>query len=464
MGQLKRENLAGKKTSVWAYDELGNITSKSEYAYTTGTVGTANKTVTYGYGNDGKTGWKNLLVSVDGNGNGTTDSGESISYDSIGNPTTYLGAELTWNGRELTSYTKGDIAITYKYDGDGLRASKTVNGVTSKYFYVNGQLHYEERSNGTNLYFFYDSNGYLTGIDYNDINYYPATNRRGDVVAIYDRFGSCVAKYEYDAWGNVIAITDASGNAITDETHIALVNPIRYRGYYYDSETKLYYLQSRYYNAEVGRFLNADGYLTTGQGVLSYNMFAYCGNNPVNHIDETGLFWKEIWGGICSWASRTFSAVYSETVTIAEVETPILPDPSPLTIKTGDQTNQKTIKHGDSSKPICVYANKDIQNPIVSSTAGLNINIDKFSLDISFGVDDTSISGSFTNGGETNSFGVKLNISEVKVGFESSTAVQWDETTNVGYTNFSISGWAIIAAYAWATTGQYVEAPTYAYN
>ncbi len=213
---------------------------------------------------------------------------ETISYDKIGNPLTYLGATLTWNGRQLTSYTTDNKTITYTYDANGLRASKTVNGVTSKYFYVNGQLHYEERSDGTKLYYFYDSNGYLSGINHNGTNYYPATNLKGDVVAIYRHTGALWATYEYDAWGNVIAVKDASGNAITDETNIALVNPIRYRGYYYDSETELYYLQSRYYNAEIGRFLNEDGYLTTGQGVLSYNMFAYCMNNPVMYSDPSG--------------------------------------------------------------------------------------------------------------------------------------------------------------------------------
>ena len=305
LGQLTRENLAGKKTTAWTYDILGNITSKSEYAYTMGTLGTATKTVTYGYGKDGKNGWNNLLVSVDANGNGTTDSGETINYDKIGNPTTYLGATLTWNGRQLTSYTKGDT-ISYKYDADGLRTLKSVNGAKTKYYYVNGKLHYEERSDGTKLYFFYDSNGYLTCINHNgSTNYYPATNLRGDVVALYRHTGALLATYEYDAWGNVIAVKDATGNAITDQSHIANLNPIRYRGYYYDTETKLYYLQSRYYNAEVGRFLNADGYLTTGQGVLSYNMFAYCGNNPVMYSDPSGHCLKKAW----NWLSEKWNYV-----------------------------------------------------------------------------------------------------------------------------------------------------------
>jgi len=75
---------------------------------------------------------------------------------------------------------------------------------------------------------------------------------------------------------------------------MAEVNPFRYRGYYYDAETSLYYLQSRYYDAEVGRFINADAYVSTGQGMIGNNMYAYCGNGPVNRIDITGAFFKEI--------------------------------------------------------------------------------------------------------------------------------------------------------------------------
>ncbi len=102
-----------------------------------------------------------------------------------------------------------------------------------------------------------------------------------------------VASYEYDAFGSCTLTTHVSGETIGE------LNPIRYRGYYYDSETGLYYLQSRYYNANVGRFLNADGYVSTGQGVLGHNMFAYCGNNPVRSCDPCGTclhqwrFWND---------------------------------------------------------------------------------------------------------------------------------------------------------------------------
>ncbi len=327
LGQLTRENNnTNNKTTLWTYDDLGNITTKSEYAYTTGTVGTPTKTVAYYYKEEAipyeekteatKTysSWNNLLLAIDRDGSKKITDNETIEYDEIGNPTTYLGATLTWNGRRLKSYKTDSRTVKYMYDSDGLRASKTVDGVKTSYYYAGTQLAYQKSSDGNKLYFFYDSNGYLTGVEYNGTNYYTATNLKGDVVAIYDRFGVCVAKYEYDAWGNVISVIDCDfededGNIVkkditndTTSTDIAMVNPIRYRGYYYDSETELYYLQSRYYNAEVGRFLNADGYITTGQGVLSYNMFAYCGNNPIRYIDPTGR-------SFTSWLENLYNKV-----------------------------------------------------------------------------------------------------------------------------------------------------------
>ena len=102
--------------------------------------------------------------------------------------------------------------------------------------------------------------------------------------------GATEAMYTYDAWGKPLSVTDASGSAISDASHIANVNPIRYRGYYYDVETGFYYLQSRYYDPEVGRFINADEYISTGQGILGHNMFAYCGNNPIIRVDASGRF------------------------------------------------------------------------------------------------------------------------------------------------------------------------------
>ena len=97
-----------------------------------------------------------------------------------------------------------------------------------------------------------------------------------------------VANYTYDAWGNVTSVTNQNGGNITTLTNRAHVNPIRYRGYYFDTETGMYYLQSRYYNPQWGRFLNQDGTTNTETGLLGTNMFAYCNNNPVVMVDVDG--------------------------------------------------------------------------------------------------------------------------------------------------------------------------------
>ena len=125
--------------------------------------------------------------------------------------------------------------------------------------------------------------------------YYYIRNGQGDVIGLFDANGTIVARYTYDSWGNLLKITDGSGNDKTnDTTFVGYKNPLRYRGYYYDSETKLYYLQSRYYSPEWGRFISADGYVSTGQGLTGTNMFAYCGNNPVMRTDPSGKFWGVI--------------------------------------------------------------------------------------------------------------------------------------------------------------------------
>ena len=260
--------------------------------------GTTTKTINYRYDKNGKTGWNNLLTGVDFSSNGTYETAETISYDNIGNPTKYLGASLDWYGRQLTSYTVEDdtnttanetLKVTYTYDADGLRGTKTHNGTKSTYHYVSGQLRYETRGN-LKFYYFYDASGNLSAIRYYPANstdgymYYPLTNAQGDVVSIYNSSGTPVVTYEYDAWGNCTIVSDTSGRNIGE------LNPIRYRGYYYDTETGLYYLQSRYYNPQVGRFLNSDNISDTGAGVLGNNTFIYCANNPVNAYDPTGHF------------------------------------------------------------------------------------------------------------------------------------------------------------------------------
>ena len=122
-------------------------------------------------------------------------------------------------------------------------------------------------------------------------NYLFVKNIQGDVLHIYDENGNKVVSYTYDAWGNVT--TTLTSGITSGQRTVANNNPFRYRGYYYDTHLEMYYLQSRYYNPEWGRFINADGFVSTGQGIIGNNMFAYCGNNPVTRYDPTGTFWKK---------------------------------------------------------------------------------------------------------------------------------------------------------------------------
>lgn len=251
----------------------------------------AARTIQYGYA---QTGWKDLMTSY---------HGQSITYDEIGNPLTYRdGMTMTWTGRQLTTLTQNGKTASYRYDADGLRLEKTSGGVTTQYQYVNGQLLGEKRSNGVILRYTYDALGVLSGIQYKNAagvttNYIVRCTLSGDVDQIYDTKGNLLARYIYDTWGDTLSVTDASGKAITDPLHIANINPIRYRGYYYDAETGLYYLQSRYYDTVTKRYINPDGYVFTGQDMQSGNMFAYCGNQPVDRCDQTGNRWEVAEGG-----------------------------------------------------------------------------------------------------------------------------------------------------------------------
>ena len=292
---------------LYGYNHLGNIVTKDIFTYsdTALTNETGSKLYEYRYGDDGKDSWNYLLTSYDENHNGTVDENEKISYDKIGNPIIYRGAEMAWKGRQLTGHTKNGVTSTFSYDADGLRGSKTVGGVKTVYQYVGDKLYYEKRGNSQEFYYFYDSYGKLATIYYGTSTsraiYHTLTNAQGDVIAIYNHTGALVARYEYDAWGNTLSVKDANGNAITQQNHIANANPIRYRGYYYDADLGLYYLQSRYYDSETGRFINADSQLN--EDILGDNLFCYCGNNPIVRYDHGGQFWDYVVDiGFLAWS------------------------------------------------------------------------------------------------------------------------------------------------------------------
>ena len=156
------------------------------------------------------------------------------------------------------------------------------------------------------LHFTYDATGTPTTVTHNGTVYYYVTNLQGDVVKIIDSTGITVATYTYDAWGNPTGTIPTTG--------IGYLNPLRYRGYIYDAETELYYLQSRYYNPEIGRFISADIFISTGQGILGNNMFAYCNNNPVVRKDSGGDFWNVVIGAVVGGAISLVSSIVSEAI------------------------------------------------------------------------------------------------------------------------------------------------------
>ena len=217
-----------------------------------------------------------------GGGDGIADrivvyDGQLLSYDMIGNPLTYRdGMSFTWkNGRQLATFTQGQTSASYNYNESGIRTDKTVNGITTTY-QLDGSKIVSENRNGTVQSYFYDESGSVLGIVYNGSNYYFRKNFRNDVLAILNASGEVVVGYSYDPWGNILSVTGSMASTL------GVANPFRYRSYYYDTESGLYYLNSRYYDAKVCRFINTDN-------ILSNNIYSYCYNNPVNYYDITGL-------------------------------------------------------------------------------------------------------------------------------------------------------------------------------
>ncbi|MDL2328052.1 RHS repeat-associated core domain-containing protein [Ruminococcaceae bacterium OttesenSCG-928-A11] len=199
--------------------------------------------------------------------------------------------------------------ISYTYTPEGTRLSKTVNGLKTEYT-LDGSLIMSQKTGNQVLNYYYDSAGKVVSIGYKstltaaEVFYFVSRNNQGDIIALYNSSNSTlVGTYSYDAWGRILATTKAS--ASSDPNDILTKNPFRYRGYYYDTETSWYYLQSRYYDPAVRRFINADTTDILGEpgeeavAGIDLNLFAYCDNNPVNRTDEGGYFWEELaWGGL----------------------------------------------------------------------------------------------------------------------------------------------------------------------
>lgn len=220
----------------------------------------------------------------------TKYNNQTITYNTIGNPITIgNNINLEWkNGKELSSYNNIDsnTHASYVYNESGIRTKKIVNNIISNYYLEGTKIVYEKTGDNT-LYFIRDEDG-LVGFKYNNKKYYYLKNVQDDIIGILDENYNKVVEYSYDSWGKILNIIDIS------EEKIGNINPYRYRSYYYDEESSLYYLNNRYYNPEWGRFLNPDSIIGIGGTHNSYNLYLYANNNPINYNDQNGHFFKKL--------------------------------------------------------------------------------------------------------------------------------------------------------------------------
>ena len=257
----------------------------------------------------------------------------------LGNPTLYRDKVLTWtHARVLESYDSG--RVKFEYDQNNLRTSKGTSRQTTDYFYAGGQLLAEKRSAEFADLYVGDELGsesgytaqqrsfitYLYGVDgitgftlkQGDETkvYHYRKNMQGDVTQIYtlNEEGKLdiVASYTYDAWGNHLVSNHTFDN-------IGDLNPIRYRGYYFDIETGLYYLKTRYYDPQTGRFINMDKIEILDESITlvnGLNLYAYAGNNPVMNVDEDGMFLRRLFRGLWRGFRNTVVGMWNTVVGI----------------------------------------------------------------------------------------------------------------------------------------------------
>ena len=228
-------------------------------------------------------------------------NGQAITYDAMGNPLQYLEMQMEWEkGHQLKHITGAGLDMYCMYNDSGKRIRKTVNGVTTDFYLDGSAILMQTPSDGSRIDFFYDDKGNVFAMKYQNEMYFYRKNLFGDILGILDSHGTELVKYEYNSWGKLLNLTDYSSNGLGRR------NPFRFKGYYYDEELGMYYLNSRYYDPEVGRFISPDttDILEVQDDLYDKNLYAYCDNNPVMRIDSSGAVWHLAVGAVVGVATQ----------------------------------------------------------------------------------------------------------------------------------------------------------------
>ena len=216
---------------------------------------------------------------------------------------------FSWkNGRQLATLTKDNKTTSYTYDISGIRTQKSIDGTVTKYYYDDSNNLVSMTVGDKTLMFDYDQNGSVSSVLYNGVMYYYIKNLQGDIMRIVDENGNSIAIYAYDQWGKLTQMRKPTSTTVD----LVNYNPFLYRGYVYDSDSGLYYLQSRYYDPVTGRFLNADGeevLICQQNSILQANLFTYGYNNPIVTKDVHGNLPGWVVSGIVHVATRMVGGV-----------------------------------------------------------------------------------------------------------------------------------------------------------